>query len=181
MSFKVHAAICLDPRIIFVSVPKPVQLFEKLLHCVINAGRVSARDSDTLKREYENFKEKVHGSPKLLREFKNYDKAKDQRIDDLLALELKEDDQWYQRLWALLKCVLVLSHGQAGVEGGFSDNPQLMDNNFKEKSNVALRTINDHIKKCGVVLKVKIVQCLRSAAKSYSANCKLDMKEQRKK
>lgn len=176
----VRAARCLDPQIIAGPEEKSVKMFERLLHCLIDAKRVSEIDSDKVKREYANFvREKVRGNAKLLVEYKQYDKVKDQRIDTLLAKELKEDAS-FQKLWNVVKCVLLLSHGQAGVERGFSVNSQLMDNNFKEKSIVALRTIHDHIQMCGGVLEVKIDQDLRNAAKNASSRCKHEMLEERK-
>lgn len=176
----VRAVRCLDPQIISGPAPRSVKMFERLLHCLIDSKRVSAMESDNLKREYEKFvQDKVHGNPELLTKFKHYDKAKDQRIDELLAEQMSEDSN-FKRLWALLKCVLVLSHGQAGVERGFSVNSQIMDHNLKEKSIVAQRTIHDHIKTCGGVLKVQIDNDLRSAAKNSSKMFKRELSEQKK-
>ena len=53
-----------------------------------------------------------------------YDKVKDERIDLFLAAYWKESP--YKKLCELVKCLLVLSHGQAGVERGVSVNNEIM-------------------------------------------------------
>ncbi|KXJ11540.1 hypothetical protein AC249_AIPGENE5481 [Exaiptasia diaphana] len=106
-----------------------------------------------------------------------YDKVKDERIDSLLASLLKGKSHFF-KLWQLVQCLIVLSHGQAGVERGFSINSELMQCNFKEKSVIAMRTIYDHIKKCGGVLNVKIDQDLRNAARNASSIYRNELRKQ---
>ena len=107
--------------------------------------------------------------------FLKYDKVKDERIDLFLAAYLKESP--YKKLWELVKCLLVLSHGQAGVER-VSVNSEIMAYNFKEISVVALRVIYDHIQHSGGVLNVKIDQELRNAVKSASSQYRAELKKQ---
>ena len=51
----------------------------------------------------------------------------------------------YQDVWNVLKFVFVLWHGQSSIERGFSINKQLLVENLKEKSPIALRLIEDHL------------------------------------
>jgi len=163
----VRSMRCLDPQIIAGPLNKSVKMFERLILCLIDAKRVTPTESDNLKREYQQFVQtKVQCHPQILLQFRNYDKVSDQRVDSLFAEHLKESN--FKKLWQLFKCLLVLSHGQAGVERGFSVNSEMMSTNFKEKTIVALRTIHDHIQACGGVLQVPIDQDLRSAAKNAS-------------
>ena len=172
---------CLNPQQIAASLTQSVKLFEKLLHCLIDANRVKEADADNLKREYQLFlTNAVHGHPQTLLKFKNYDKLTDERIDSLLATMMK-DIPAYAKLWELVKCLLVLSHGQAGVERGFSVNKELMQFNFKERSIVALRVIDDQIKKCGGVLNMEITQELRNAARAASSVYRNEQKKQQEK
>ena len=120
--------------------------------------------------------EVVHSNAVTLLLFQKYDKVKDERIDLFLAAYLKESP--YKKLWELVKCLLVLSHGQAGVERGVSVNSEIMTYNFKERSVVALRVIYDHIQPSGGVLNVKIDQELRNAVKSASSQYRADLKKQ---
>ena len=94
----------------------------------------------------------------------------------ILASYLKESP--YKKLWELVKCLLVLSHGQAGVERGVSVNSEIMAYNFKEKSVVAVRVIYDHIQRSGGILNVKIDQELRNAVKSASSEYRAELKKQ---
>ena len=154
-----------------------VKLFERLLGILLDAKRVRETEVDFLKKEYASFLgDDVHGNPKTLHEFEEYDKVSSERVDCFLATYLKASK--YQKLWDLVKCLLVLSHGQAGVERGFSINSEIMEYNFKQKSVVALRNIYDHIQTCGGILHVKIDQELRNAVKNASSEFRREQKRQ---
>ena len=74
----------------------------------------------------------------------------------------------------------MLSHGQAGVECGFSINSEIMEYNFKKKSVVALRNIYDHFQACGGILHVKVDQELRNAVKKASSDFRREQKRRQK-
>ena len=168
---------CLNPQIIAGPLEISAKLFERLLGCLIDAKRVYEVDADSLKKEYSSFiTEVVHRNAATLLLFQKYDKVKDERIDLFLASYLKESP--YKKLWELVKCLLVHSHGQAGVERGVSVNSEIMAYNFKEKSVVALRVIYDHIQRSGGILNVKIDQELRNAVKSASSEHRAELKKQ---
>ena len=108
------------------SISNSVKLFERLLSVLLDAKRVKETEVDLLKKEYTSFvSDDVHGNPRTLQEFKEYDKVSSERVDCYLATYLK--DSKYQKLWDLFKCLLVLSHGQAGVEPGFCINSEIMN------------------------------------------------------
>ena len=155
---------CFDPQAIAASFSISVKMSKKLLNCLIDAKRVREIDADNLKCVYEEFlTNTVGGNPQTILKFKNYDKLKDERIDLLLAYLVK-DISAYVKLWQLVKCLLVFSHGQARVKRGFNVN-KLMQLNFKERSVGALRIINDQIKKCGKKLSLFIKVSNRSNRK----------------
>ncbi|CAH3043936.1 unnamed protein product, partial [Porites lobata] len=120
--------------------------------------------------------QEVHDNSKVLEGFQSYSVCED-RVDSFLASHLKSSK--YQKLWNLVKCLLVLSHGQAGVERGFSVNKEAMQYHFKERSVVALRIIYDHIQSAGGILNVEIDQPLRNAVKSVSSQCRNELKRQK--
>jgi hypothetical protein len=168
---------CLDPQVIAGQIETSVKLFERLLTCLIDNQRVREDGADVLKKQYLSFvTEVVHGNAANLLLFQKYDREKDERIDSFLTAYLKESS--YKQLWELVKCLLVVSHGQAGVERGFSVNNEIMAYNFKERSVVALRVIYDNIQSCGGVLNVKIDQELRNAARNASSQYKAELKKQ---
>ena len=63
--------------------------------------------------------------------FKEFDFHK-QRLDEFL-----QQSGSFRRLWDLMRMLLILSHGQASVEKGFSINRQVMAENLKERSFIA--------------------------------------------
>ena len=131
---------------------------------------------DSIKREYSSFVQEVHDNPKVLEGFQS-DSVCENRVDSFLASHLKSSE--YQKFWNLVKCLLVLSHGQAGVERGFSVNKEAMQYHFKERSVVALRIIYDHIQLAGGILNVEIDQPLRNAVKRASLQRRNELKRQK--
>ena len=84
---------------------------------------------------------------------------------------MKCDDR--DRLWTLVSQLLLLSHGQASVERGFSINKQMERGNLCEETFIAQRLVNDHVKAVGGVMGVTLTKELLvscSAARSrYTA------------
>ena len=66
--------------------------------------------------------------------------------------------------------LLVLSHGQATVERGFSMNKQVETENLYEESVVAKRTICDYVSYAGVdIPNKKLILAATAARQKYSA------------
>ena len=82
----------------------------------------------------------------------------------------------------VIKKLLLLSHGQASVERGFSINRQIEVENLHEESLVAQRIICDHLQAVGGILKVNLSNELlisaSSARQKYMAH--LEMKRNEK-
>ena len=55
----------------------------------------------------------------------------------------------YQKLFKVVQLLLVLSHGQASVERGFSVNKELEVENLANQSLVAQHLVCDHINAIG--------------------------------
>ncbi|KAJ8368824.1 hypothetical protein SKAU_G00088520 [Synaphobranchus kaupii] len=64
----------------------------------------------------------------------------------------------FSKVWHVVKMLLVLSHGQASVERGFSINKELIVENQKEASLVAQRLIVGHIRSVGSVTNVQLTK-----------------------
>lgn len=148
------------------STSTPVKLFERLFSCLIDSRRIPEANVDAVKGEYASFIQEVHDNPTTLQKFKEYDLS--ERVDCFLASHLKKSQ--HQMLWDLLKCLLVLSHGQAGV---------LMEYNFKERSVISQRVIYDHIQAVGGIFKVDITQPLRNAVKRASTEYHSELRKQK--
>jgi hypothetical protein len=83
--------------------------------------------------------------------------------------------QSYPELWAFCRKLLLLSHGQATVERGFSVNKEVEADNMKEDTVVAQRVICDYISVCGGVLKVPLTKELLAAAASARSQYRLHL------
>ena len=66
------------------------------------------------------------------------------RVDTLYSETMGSSDE-YGDLWEFVKMFLILFHGQSEVERGLRVNNQLLVENLKTKSWVALRRIEDHM------------------------------------
>ena len=73
----------------------------------------------------------------------------------------------YAALLDIVKVLLVLSHGQASVQQGFSVNKETEVENLHEHSLVAQRIICDHLRAVGGVLNVPVKKKLLAAAASF--------------
>lgn len=80
----------------------------------------------------------------------------------------------YDRLWSVVRMLLLLSHGQASVERGFSVNRQLEVVNLQEGTYVAQRIICDHIHYVGGLMNVVISKPLLAAASGSRQRYQMD-------
>ena len=61
-------------------------------------------------------------------------------------------------LWELTKNLLLLSHGQASVERGFSINKEISVENMTVQTLISQRVIKDHLLNVGGVTKVSLTK-----------------------
>ncbi|KAH7978129.1 hypothetical protein HPB49_004509 [Dermacentor silvarum] len=87
---------------------------------------------------------------------KRFDKIADS-LDDFYADLLKLNSS-YSELWHIVKLLLVLSHGQATVERGFSVNRQVCVENLKDLSYASQRVLCDAVQKVGGILPIPVTR-----------------------
>ena len=107
---------CLDPRYMAArpeqATNKMTQLLKKLLHL----RQRRAEDCDAIIRQYKTFLGEIKKhSLQSFAEFKHTEEG----VDTFLFSYLGNIPR-YQEMWELLKLLVILSHGQAQVERGFS-------------------------------------------------------------
>jgi len=90
--------------------------------------------------------------------FENYS-LQDTRLDDFYY-NIIGDNSDFTELWSVHKCVLVLSHGNANVESGFSVNGGILVENLHEESLIAQRQVYDAVLACGGVAAVEVDKSL---------------------
>ena len=105
----------------------------------------------------------------------SFDHTKEDHHIDKLFYELLASKKTYEKLWAVLKSLLTLSHGQATVESGFSTD------NLQERSFVAMRQIQDHSHTVKGSLNVNITKQMTSSGPAARQRYMAYLEEQRKK
>ena len=100
-----------------------------------------------------------------------------QRVDVFLHPVVKS----YPELLIFSQSLLLLSHGQATVERGFSINKHVETCNIQEESMEALRLICDKVSVCGGVLQVPITKELLASAASARSKYRNHLEQERKK
>ena len=87
----------------------------------------------------------------------------------IFCFRCRLDRDEFDKLWIVVSQLLLLSHGQASVERGFSVNKQMERANLCEETFVAQRIVNDHVKAVGGVMSVDLSkELLASCAASRS-------------
>ena len=88
----------------------------------------------------------------------------------------------YSHLWPMIRTLLVLSHGQASEELGFSCNMEILETNMQQESLVAKRIVKDFIRSiCGLQKFDISPELLKSCSLAYSRyHSALAMKKEKK-
>ena len=153
---------CLDPVSIATSTTQAAIQFKLVVDYLVKQQHLQGRNCDELIRQYNEFLDSVvrPNSPA----FKDFDFHK-QRLDEFLHQHVARSGS-FAKLWDVMRTLLILSHGQASVEKGFSINRQVVVENLKERSFIAQRTIHDHLLHVGGLDALIVDKPLLSAAAS---------------
>ena len=151
---------CLNPVKIASNKVACSAKFKKVLRLLVNAKRVKEEECDTILQQFAIFLDSipVFGSER----FANSQSAED-RLDTLFFECMANES--YKSLFSVVKLILILSHGQATVERGFSVNKEVEVENLKEHTLVAERIVCDHVNSVGGVLKVELSKPLLLSVK----------------
>ncbi|ROI16565.1 hypothetical protein DPX16_22542 [Anabarilius grahami] len=84
-------------------------------------------------------------------------------------------------LWSFVEKLLLLSHGQATVERGFSINKEVEMCNMNEDTIVSQRLICDYVRMCGGVVKVPLTKELLNECASARNRYRIFLEDERKK
>lgn len=155
----VRSMQCLDPRRMAECKELCASQMRRMLHILVEAKHVNEVMCDDILREFREFCDLAA----LQAKFREFD-PNNTRVDTLLH-ETMGTKPSFSKVWDVVKILLVLSHGQASVERGFSINKELIVENQRERSLVAQRLIVDHVRSVGGITKVEITkELLLSAA-----------------
>ena len=134
---------CLDPRMMEGNKTDCKAKFDRVLHKLVDLKQLNESDCDKVKYQYEDFLDNI-----MARNCSHFKEFQDERIDTFLGNYLIEN-KLYKEMWHVVKKLLIISHGQATVERGFSINSELIVENMAEKSVVAQRQVYDGISHYG--------------------------------
>ena len=120
----------------------------------MNLTQKSADDCDAIIRQYKTFI--AEGDRHLKEEFSAFKHTED-GLDTCVFTHLGEK-QRYEELWAVVRLLLTLSHGQAQVERGFCTNKDVDSTNMAAETFIAFNRVYDGIKDLGLPME----QCVTS-------------------
>ena len=146
---------------------------------MVDCGRLNPRQGDDIKNEYASFT----SDPEVKDELMKFNKEEN-RLDELYY-EVAGSREKYAKLWGVVKTLLLLSHGQASVERGFSVNKLVSVVNLSEHNLIARRLIKDHIAHVGgvlnVVLSKELLSCVQSSRLAWQMQKDKEKEENKKK
>ena len=133
---------CLDPRLMVSDKERSKTKFKRLLENLVTLNRVDGNDVDMLVARYRELLHEVTGC-ELQSKFKDFSVESD-RVDVLLYYCMGQN-KTYEKLWSVIRKLLLLSHGQASVERGFCLNRQIEKDNMSECMSEINVNAADHV------------------------------------
>lgn len=141
----VRSLSVLDPRVLLNNKELSSQKLTNVLRLLVENGWLEEKCCDDVLREFGQFFDKsLMFSSDSFWKFS----PKSERLDEFYH-ELLANKAEFSQLWEAVRLSIVLSHGQASVERGFSVNQEVRVENLKEHSLVAQRIIHDHVRVIG--------------------------------
>ncbi|XP_029935300.1 uncharacterized protein LOC115378890 [Myripristis murdjan] len=165
---------CLNPSAMFREPDTCKRQMKSLVQAFLQdkqlAGRVSA--GDVILQQFEAFLSLECRSEEFL-SFSPMQK----RLDVFLSSFLSN----YLELFAFCRRLLILSHGLATVERGFSVNKEIETYNIQEDTLEAQRLVCDYVTQHGGVTKVPLTRELLDSVASARSRYRLHLETERKK
>ena len=136
-------------------------------------------EADEIREDYL----KIFTNPEVIKIVMDF-KVSSDRLDDLFVDIAKAVPVSYA-LSEFILVILLLFHGNADVERGFSVNTHRISENLKEETVIARRVISETVQRAGGVSKVpltnKVLTACREASKVYKAKLKQQEEENKDK
>ncbi|GBL88251.1 hypothetical protein AVEN_22110-1 [Araneus ventricosus] len=169
----VRNSACIDPRLMASNGNKCLTKMKSILNYLAQKKKVEENDCDEINLQFSDFLDSVVKENSV--QFSLFDP----RTCDLDTFLSPYFDDKFSKLWGILKLLMILSHGQASVERGFSINKKVEVENRKNNSYIAQRVIYDHIKHVGGILKVDISKELLISASTARLKYRNYLEEQK--
>lgn len=167
----------LDPELIYKR-PKIEEERMKIgLKILFNNNWVDEGVAERALQQFSTFCKASNLGEELKDKFANFlkDEGKDKnRLDDFYLDSMSECK--YKDLWMVTQLILIISHGNADVESGFSINKGMLVENLHEDSLKALRQVNDGIAAAGGLKNICVDRKMLSFVKSARTKYDLALK-----
>lgn len=150
----------MQPKAIVEDLNGCLKQLDITLSCLVAINRVNADDCDTIKSQFLQWHTSVVSENSYV--FQSFDTSS-HRLDTLFKEHLGNSTA-YTELWKVTKSLLLLSHGQAQVERGFSVNKETMIINMLGRTLIAKRTIRDHLSSVGGLSAITVTSGMLMAA-----------------
>lgn len=165
---------CLDPAVAVIPANRDARI-RLALNDFVKKRQISGVVADKVEKDFKI----VCGRPRFIDTMNGFSRQHD-RLDDLWMTVVEESRKECQELCSFLKKVLILSHGNADLERGFSVNRECLIENQMEQSLVAQRQIYDAINVAGGVQNIPITKSLIHAARNAHARYQESMEQKKK-
>ncbi|XP_041865260.1 uncharacterized protein LOC121654920 [Melanotaenia boesemani] len=164
---------CLDPSLMFRNPDKCKNQMKSLVQTFLKdkqlAGGVTA--GEAIVQQFESFLSVEARNEEFL-DFQPFEK----RLDTFLHGRLSRP---YPAAWDFCQKLLLLSHGQASVERGFSVNKEVESENMQEDTIVTHRLICDYVAMHGGVTQVPLTKELMAAVGAARSKYRLFLDQER--
>lgn len=137
-----QAVSSISPKVISKSITTSQARMTSLLGQLHENLYISSETADVVKRQFDKLLE----TPDF--KFRCQAFVFSDRLDEFYS-EMLVGRADYTELWVVIKIVLILSHGNARVEAGFSINSDSLVTNLKEETLQALRFVYDALESFG--------------------------------
>ena len=168
--------VALDPREMAGNANICRGKFKRILTVLVNSNKVRDENCENILQQYSTFLDRV---PIIGSDLFSSFNPNVHRVDEFFSTHMTGEN--YAALFDIVNVLLVLSHGQASVEQGFSVNKEIEVENLHEHSLVAQHIICDHLRAVGGVLNVPITKKLLAAAASSRQKYEKYLQEERDK
>ena len=161
-----------NPRLFHLT-DRTRRLVRSALTTLSECNIITILDCDRVNAEWRNFVLDEN----ILERSSKYKPFKD-RLDDFYTNVL--DEETYPTLSSVIQKVLILSHGNAAVERGFSGNALLLKENLHTESLVLLRHAQDGIRRAGGTTEVEFSEKFLLSCRMASNCRRLALERKRK-
>lgn len=159
----VKGASCLSPNVMKSETLRESRI-NVALQEFVSKNHMTAAVADGVKQDYLRFCE----MPTVQKELKTFVPKKD-RLDSFLMKQLEESKIENCHLEKFFKQILILFHGNAEVERGFSINKHCLVENLNENSLIAQRSVYSAVSAVGEIKDVLITKSMILYVKNASA------------